>query len=105
MKREEEILKAAAAEIPSCGDMAEPERSAFLAGANWADENPKNPWHHIGDQMPKDREKIFFCKKDGAMYYGWFDERMQCFLTIDPDCTKWTINGVTHWMPIPEIKK
>ena len=63
----------------------------------------RNPWISVDDQMPKDHERIFLRKKDNAKYYGWFDERMQRFFTIDPDCTKWTINGVTHWMKDPKI--
>ena len=76
---------------------------AFVAGAQWADEHPANPWHNVNDRMPKDHEKIFFRKKDGSKYCGWFDEKMQSFLTIDPSVTKWTINGVTHWMKVPDM--
>ena len=63
MTREEEILKAAAAEIPSSGDMAEPERSAFLAGANWADEHPKSLLIKLEDKMPEEGQLILVFHK------------------------------------------
>ena len=80
-----------------------PHQTAFYYGAQWADEHPANPWHNVKDRKPNDHEKIFFRKKDGSKYCGWFDEKMQSFLTITPDVTKWTINGVTHWMKVPDM--
>ena len=71
--------------------------------ARWADQSPVNPWHNVNDRMPNDHEKIFFRKNDGSKYCGWFDEKMQSFFTITPDVTKWTINGVTHWMKVPDM--
>lgn len=76
---------------------------AFRCGAEWADKHKPNPWKNVNDELPKDHEKIFFRKKDGSKYCGWFDEKLQSFLTITPDVTKWTINGITHWMKVPDM--
>ena len=104
MKREDQIRAEAVtrAESQPSGKKTEFLRW-FEYGAYWADQFPANPWHNVNDRMPNDHEKIFFRKKDGSKYCGWFDEKMQSFFTITPDVTKWTINGVTHWMKVPDM--
>lgn len=60
-------------------------------------------WISAHFMLPGENQKVFFRKRDCSIYYGWYDEKMQSFFTIDPDNTKWTINGVTHWMLIPKL--
>ncbi len=100
------------------------QEAAYIAGAHSRDEEVKewieskgklrrklmhriyelrHPWISVEDRLPKNREWIFFRREDSKKYYGWFDEKLKLFLTTDPDHTTWTINGVTHWMPIPEV--
>lgn len=78
----------------------------FEQAVQWADEHPKSPWISVKERLPTNqKQKVIMRKRTGQHYCGWFDTSLNCFLTIDPSGTKWTINGVTHWMPRPELKK
>lgn len=98
MKREDEIMKAAAAEIPSTGDMAEPERSAFLAGAHWADKHPNNPWRDAETDPPKEDTEVFILTPYGAPGCGTYDEAGKWYVA------GFGINEVSWWMPIPSVE-
>ena len=102
MKREEEILKAAAAEIPSSGDMEEPERRAFLAGAEWADEHPKYYWISVKDGLPEIGQSVLiYLQQEHCCAHA-----VKCAGT--DEWHVWGTNtniigNVTYWMPIPPI--
>lgn len=101
MTRKEEIKNAACTHCATADVML-----GFIGGAEWADENPKSPWISVEDGLPTNqKQKIIMRKRTGKCYCGWFDTSLNYFTTIDPSFTKWTINGVTHWMPIPQIEK
>ena len=68
---------------------------AFIAGAEWADKNPKSPWISVEERLPEehtdvivtDGSNVAHCKKYGDGFYT----------NIGKCC------NVTHWMPIPQI--
>lgn len=77
----------------------------FIAGAEWADENPKSPWISVEERLPEPEREVIIVNKrkqididfltdDGEDGYYWWksDEIIWC----DDD-------KITHWMPIPEL--
>lgn len=107
MTREQEIMQAAAAEIPSAGDMAEPERSAFLAGANWADEHPKSPWISVKDRLPEVYKKCFALKdcKTPCICILTKKRSGRCVFETPDEEYEFPDGKITHWMPKPELPK
>lgn len=80
---------------------------AFIAGAEWADKNPKSPWVSVEDKLPEPEKEVIILDKrkhididflthDGVGGYYWWksDETIWC----DDD-------EITHWMPIPQLPK
>ena len=78
---------------------------AFVAGAQWADNNPKSPWISVEDRLPEPEREVIIVNKrkqididfltdDGEDGYYWWksDEIIWC----DDD-------KITHWMPIPDL--
>lgn len=78
---------------------------AFVAGAQWADNNPKSPWISVEERLPEPEREVIIVNKrkqididfltdDGEDGYYWWksDEIIWC----DDD-------KITHWMPIPEL--
>lgn len=85
-------------------------QNGFIRGAEWADENPKNLWISVDDDLPCNyREYIdpecnsCTCQmlvkgKDGTYSF----DRM----AIIGGEWGWTgSNDITHWMPIPKLKE
>lgn len=68
--------------------------------------NIENPWIRVADKLPTNyKQKILMRKRNGKMYCGWYNTSLHRFMTVDPTATTWTINGVTHWMPVPKIPR
>ena len=114
MTREEQILKAAKAEIPETYDFSEPERSAFLAGANWADEHPKSLLIKLEDKMPEEGQVILVFHQVTSSLNGETDTQITPMVCrYMKGLLKTTIShgimGVVseskfiYWMPIPPI--
>lgn len=112
MARKDEIAKAAS----KCWvNQSYNLTSAFTEGAVWADKHSahnkatlvieRTPWKSVKDEPPEDKQKVVMRKRNGKMYVGHYDNTLKCFLTVDPTVTTWTINGVTHWMPLQEVLK
>ena len=85
-------------------------KDSFIEGAEWADNNPKNPWISVEDDLPFNHEELLDSSKrmtfqvlirydDGR--YGF-----SCMAKI-LDEWKWlnNWNKITHWMKVPEIPK
>lgn len=93
MNREEQILAAAKQQYVRKGYT----RDAFIAGAQWADENR---WINILDELPPEDEYVFV-NTDAALTVArydtgekeWFD-----YYTDNPLLSK-----ILFWMPIPEL--
>lgn len=119
MTREAEIRQTAAEWLrynhPTCTqDMLV---EAFRCGAEWADKHQPNPWISVEDRLPgksrglykleedEQHKHVLFRTRNGLTFSGyldaeeiWRDERTLPVNYITP-------SPVTHWMPIPELKK
>lgn len=105
MTREEEIKDTANSYFYlGEDDRIEERRMCFIGGAQWADEHPKNPWRDAKKDPPKDDRDVFikWGKNDPAQrLHGVGSYHKSLF----PENNGWSINDVTHWMPIPELEK
>jgi len=71
--------------------------------ARWADEHPKNPWISVEDRLPEKLNKFF---SDFVLVMYTRGGKPYPFITrYDYEFGMWEIENVTHWMPIPELKK
>ena len=72
---------------------------AFIAGAEWADNNPKSPWISVEDKLPDDGVlvivayrwilgEILYASDVFHIDYGWED-----------------YDDIVAWMPIPQLPK
>lgn len=74
---------------------------AFRCGAQWADENPKSPWISVEERLPEDDVEVIGITERGWVFLiwrnenEWYGEEYRDLLWPD----------ITHWMPIPELKK
>lgn len=91
---------------------------AFIAGANWADKNPKSPWISVEERLPEieypsigesDFVFVHVVNKDTGNEWielsAKYNERFHDWMTIDFTWIKMRGGVVTHWMPIPELPK
>ena len=80
----------------------------FIEGAEWADANQPNPWISVEDKLP-DRlpakfanwsKEVIVAVKRGRECRIYVDRYSHIYKT-------WGVfeDGVTHWMPIPELPK
>lgn len=88
------------------------EQRGFIAGADWADNNPKSPWISVKDDLPCNHDnllelnysiqthKVLVAYNNGK-YYGF--ARMNKIIGI----WEWfdRSDDITHWMPIPKMTK
>ena len=107
MTREEQIREAAkkTTGLFSYRNGFSTAEDAFVAGANWADKNPKSQWISVEERLPEPEKDVIILAKnkyididhltdDGEDGYYWWksDDVIWC----DDD-------KITHWMPIPEL--
>lgn len=108
---------------------------AFIAGAKWADEHPNNPWVSVEDRLPEKNCTVFVTTNGLDEDVAHFRIKSKRFITVAKekqkllkkeestgsysicgDCIKEEryyskgerediTDSVTHWMPIPELKK
>lgn len=80
---------------------------AFIAGAEWADKNPKSPWISVEDKLPEPEKEVIILDKrkcididfltdDGDGGYYWWKSEDAIFSENDE---------ISHWMPIPQLPK
>lgn len=80
---------------------------AFRCGAQWADKNPKSPWISVEEWLPEVNQQVYaaipnLCGTEYATLEYLGDNRWR------QDTTEYTYEfseGVTYWMPIPELPK
>lgn len=75
---------------------------AFWKGAEWADENPANPWHSVKDgELPQEAKDCIFCYQ-GELYKGFMlgDKTIHFDEVFSPD---FNIYDVDYWIEIPEL--
>lgn len=73
---------------------------AFNAGADFA---LAIQWVSVEDRLPEDEELVLINHKAGGITLAVWNERHQCWDDESGDDVMYS-NGVTHWMPIPELK-
>lgn len=112
MTRGEEIRKAIDTIFPipasATGRVHEPALMAtgFEAGAQWADDNPKNTWISVKDSLPKqDEEVIVLCDElnTAPLYKISFAHIVN--KTICQDYNGWNIPNVVYWFPMLKLPK
>lgn len=101
MTREEQIREAAkkTTGLFSYRNGYSTAEDAFVAGAKWADNNPKSPWISVEERLPDDGVlvivayrwvlgEILYASDVFHIDYGWED-----------------YEDIVAWMPIPELPK
>ena len=85
-------------------------QNGFINGAEWADNNPKNPWISVEDDLPFNHKELLDSSKRMTfqVFIRYDDDRygFSCMAKI-LDEWKWlnNWNKITHWMKVPEIPK
>ena len=85
-------------------------QNGFINGAEWADNNPKNPWISVEDDLPFNHKELLDSNKRMTfqVFIRYDDDRygFSCMAKI-LDEWKWlnNWNKITHWMKVPEIPK
>ena len=85
-------------------------KDSFIEGAEWADNNPKNPWISVEDDLPFNHKELLDSSKRMTfqVFIRYDDDRygFSCMAKI-LDEWKWlnNWNKITHWMKVPEIPK
>jgi hypothetical protein len=80
-------------------------RLFFREGVEWADRNPKSPWISVEERLPTKGKLVIVKTGIGNCYLAAKDS---VALPKDefmlPQLCSY-VDGVTHWMPIPELPK
>lgn len=106
MTREEEIQQAAKEYLQSEGlqcnftedNFAAGVYDGIIAGAQWADEHPKNPWRDAKNDPPKDGEWCLFRFTARSWTHGIYEARQMPNMAMNDYIESGEIFG---WMPIP----
>ena len=105
MTREEQIREAVKDFLWETQYMEDNVVMSFIEGAQWADENQPSPWISVEERLPEKRvlvivktgiDNCYLAAKDSVALPK--DEFM-----LPQLCSY--IDGVTHWMSIPELPK
>ena len=85
-------------------------QNGFINGAEWADNNPKNPWISVEDDLPFNHKELLDSSK--RMKFQVFirnDDSRYSFSGMAKILDEWkwlnNWNKITHWMKVPEIPK
>lgn len=80
---------------------------AFIAGAEWADANPKSPWISVEERLPEPEKEVIIL--DGRKHIDidhLTDDGEDNYFWWKSDDTIWCEDDeITHWMPIPQLPK
>lgn len=83
-------------------------KDSFIEGAEWADNNPKNPWISVEDDLPFNHKELLGSSKGmtSQVFIRYDDGRygFSCMAKIIDEwkwLNSWT--KITHWMPIPKF--
>ena len=72
---------------------------AFIAGAEWADNNPKSPWISVEDKLPDDGVLVIVA-------YRWIlGEILYASDAYHIDYGWESYDDIIAWMPIPQLPK
>lgn len=105
MIREEQINKEAYRQEK----LVDMDVESFIAGATWADANPKSPWISVEEDLPCNHEELIDRKIPTYTLYvvvrlkdGTADSSRM--IKIQDGNWVWPFK-VSHWFPIPELPK
>lgn len=76
---------------------------AFRCGAEWADEHQKSPWISVEERLPAKYELVLVKTGRGNFYLAEKDSVAQPRDEFAIPQLSSYVNGVIHWMPIPEV--
>lgn len=75
-------------------------KEGFLAGAQWADQHPVNPWHDASKELPK-MSGLYLVYNGRTFRTIGYNKEQNCWCV-----SLWVIAGdIKYWMPIPELPK
>lgn len=82
------------------------EQRGFIAGAEWADKNPKSPWISVEDDLPFNHEELLdSSKRMTFQVFVRYDDGKYGFSCMAKILDEWKwLNSwtkITHWMLIP----
>ena len=105
MTREEQIREAAkkTTGLFSYRNGYSTAEDAFVAGAKWADNNPKSPWISVEERLPEPEKEVIVLAKDKYIDIDQLVDNGEdgCYWLKN---NEWICrNKITHWMPIPEL--
>lgn len=134
IKKAAEYAYAHISELAAKGKLDGTFTKIFALGAEWADEHPqfvhtdnsqvivnleaeierlKNPWISVEDRLPEckwdgrvSKNHSDYCailQADGSMYVAQYYCDFEAW-SETPYMCEW-LRNITHWMPIPELKK
>lgn len=96
--------------VPMNKDELVASHEGFIRGAEWADNNPKNPWISVEDDLPFNHKELLDSSKGMTIqvFIRYDDGRygFSCMAKIIDEwkwLNSWT--KITHWMKIPEMPK
>lgn len=81
---------------------------AFKKGAEWADNNPKNPWISVDDDLPTNHKELIhsYCYTVPVLV-RCNDSRHHIIRMYRLNDKDWGwidyAKSITHWMPIPKL--
>lgn len=82
--------------------------TAFIAGYNEREDEEKKTCHQVSEELPKVdkfRKYITVLARKGDNVFIAFYSVLTGFNLSSSFYSEWAISGITHWMPIPEIKE
>lgn len=84
--------------------------NGFIAGAKWADKNPKFSWISVEDDLPFNHEELLdSSKRMTFQVFVRYDDGRYGFSCMAKILDEWKwLNSwtkITHWMLIPEMPK
>lgn len=103
MTREKQIKQAALERNCDCDFDSNDGLNGFVEGAQWADEHPKSPWISVEERMPAKYELVLVKTGRGNFYLAEKDSVSQPRDEFAIPQLSSYVNGITHWMPIPEV--
>lgn len=110
MTREEQINKEAYRQE----GLVDMDVESFIAGAKWADANPKSSWISVEDDLPCNHSEHKYHEKasstkDVLIRRADNSYSIDCMMVRDKKWD-WVLSSLigiypTHWFPIPELPK
>jgi hypothetical protein len=79
------------------------QRYSFMAGANWAENNPN--WVSVKDELPIGLGRVLFVLDNDYVYIGEYNDEAESNKFGMPSAFLRLRQRVTHWMELPSRPK